>query len=97
MFIIKTGVYPQEEFRCHPRNVWVCIEEGGWVEATGMSCDFERGIPKDIKTFDTKEDADRFIKRWKGHPWYYKPNEEYEIIEVIPKYKQVQDGWEVSE
>lgn len=75
---------------------WVCEEPDGWVEATASSAEFYKDPPKDVLKFTTEELAIKFIKRWKGHPWYYVPNGTYEIIEVVPKYKTVQDGWEVK-
>lgn len=75
--------------------VWVCEEDGGWVEATATSTFLYKNLPKDVKTFPTSDAAEKFIKRWKGHPWYYVPNDVYQIIEVKPKYKTIPDGWEV--
>lgn len=74
--------------------VWVCEEEGGWVEATAYPVD--PSFPFQYKIFKTEQDALKFIKRWKGHPWYYKPNGVYEIVKVEPKYKTVLDGWEIK-
>lgn len=77
--------------------VWVCNEEGGWVEATATSTFLYKNPPKDVKTFSTSDAAEKFIKKWKGHPWYYVPNGVYQIIEVEPKYKTIQDGWVIVE
>lgn len=76
-------------------RVWVCEEEGGWVEATATSTFLYKNPPKDVKTFITSDAAEKFIKKWKGHPWYHVPNGVYEIIEVKPKYKTIPDGWEI--
>jgi hypothetical protein len=69
---------------------FVTNEEGGWVEATSTSVKFverlERKIgvvPKEIKVFKTREAAEKFGKRWKGHPWYVQPKD-FEVIELAP-------------
>lgn len=74
-------------------EVWVCNEQDSWVEATGQSVNFSPDtIPCSIKVFDSKVEAEIFIKKWKGHPWYYVPNGEYEVVEVEPQYKQITVG-----
>lgn len=75
-------------------KVWVVKEPDGGVEATSRSVYFDSEPPQDYKTFATYEAAEKFIKCWKGHPWYYTPNGNYEIIEVEQKYKQVADGFQ---
>lgn len=64
------------------------IEQDGWVEAT--SSGFTGTIRADAKLFSTEKEAVDFAKRWEGHPWYCQPNGEYEIIEVVPEYKTIQ-------
>ncbi|MNQ26031.1 hypothetical protein D3C85_392560 [compost metagenome] len=79
-------------------QVWVCNEADGWVKATGESDGFfGYGVPSSIKVFETRKSAENFIKKWKGHPWYYVPNGKYEIFEVEPNYKQVVDGYKIKE
>jgi hypothetical protein len=78
--------------------VWVIEEPEGWVPATSSSVEFNNGcIPKDVLTFDTYKAAELFISQWKGHPWYVVPNGVYEIIEVVPRMKTIQDGWDINE
>ena len=69
-----------------------------WVEATSRSLNFYKNenLPKDVKTFDSHETAERFAKRWKGHPWYCKPSGKFEILEIKPVYEQVLKGYEID-
>lgn len=74
--------------------VWVIEEPEGWVEATSRkACSLP---PDDVLVFQTKEKALNFISNWKGHPWYNVPNGVYEIIEVVPRMKTIQDGWDIK-
>jgi hypothetical protein len=99
MFVIKTEC---REARSSDKTiitqegtkVWVINERDGWVEATSTHVSIWKDIPVDVKTFDTYDGAEKFIKRWKGHPWYFVPNGNYEIIEVEEKFKQVVIGYE---
>lgn len=76
---------------------WLLEDQEGWVPATGRGVNFSSDLPKDVKVFKTKESAERFMKTWKGHPWYYSPNGEFAVIEVVQKYKKIFDGYEVKE
>lgn len=51
--------------------------------------------PTDLMTFSSKEKAEEFAKQWKGHPWYYIPNGNYEVVTIRPKMVEVQKGFEV--
>lgn len=77
----------------------VTIEPEGWVEATSNrwtgSLNSSNGFPVNPKLFDSAEDANKFAHRWKGHPWYCKPNGSFEVVEVKPKFKQVLDVYQV--
>lgn len=78
-------------------SVWIIEEPEGWVPATSTSVEFNKGcIPKDVLTFDTYKAAELFIKRWKGHPWYYIPNGTYEILKVEANLITVQNGWKIK-
>ena len=66
----------------------VLEDDEGWVEATSTIF-INDEIPRGAKLFDTEKDAAKFAKRWKGHPWWCRPNGNYEIIEVIPKTETV--------
>lgn len=76
----------------------VVEEPEGWVEAT--SCSYRgnlrrsRGLQSQAKVFDSVAAATEFAQCWKGHPWYCKPNGNYEVIEVRPVSIQVFDGYE---
>jgi hypothetical protein len=63
------------------------IEPDGWVPAT--SSRYTGAIPADAKTFDTEEAAVNFAKSWNGHPWWCRPNGEYEVIQVTTATKSV--------
>lgn len=98
MFVIRTECkkalsFDEKVLTQEGEKVWVCEDNEGWVPATGIH---SYNIPKDVKTFPTKDKAEKFIKTWKGHPWYYIPNGNYEIFEVEKKYKQVFDGYQIK-
>ncbi len=68
------------------------------VEATShywhSSYNDSEGFPPFTKLFDSVEAATEFAKRWVGHPWYCKPNGNFEVVEVTPRYKKVLKGYE---
>jgi hypothetical protein len=72
----------------------VINEPDGWVEATSRRVNTTEQIPGDVKLFETEEAAVAFIKRWKGHPWYFVPSKNFEVVAVAPKMVTVQQGWE---
>ena len=60
----------------------VIVTNGEWGDT---SSDFDpNDIDKDVKIFATKESAEKFAKKWKGHPSYYNPSGQFEIIELEP-------------
>lgn len=67
----------------------------GWVDATSQT--WHGIIRKDVKIFKTKERAKEFVQRWEGFPWWCRPNGNFEIIKIRPRYKKVLDGYEVVE
>ena len=72
----------------------VCDDHDGWVEADSMR--YENGnIPTCVKKFKTPEIAQKFAKRWKGHPWWCKPNGVYKVISMEPKYETRTIGYKV--
>lgn len=73
---------------------WVVDERDGWVEATSTHFEAHRKAPRDLKTFATKEEADAFGQRWKGHPWWCVPAS-YRVVEVHERHREVFDGWGV--
>ncbi len=56
------------------------LDESGWVEASSIK--YDGLIPMNAKTFATKESAEEFARRWKGHPWWCRPNGNYKVLEV---------------
>lgn len=75
---------------------WVTEDDGGWVEATSRIFKTHSATPCDLKTFSSERAAKNFAKVWKGHPWWCQPNGEYEVVEVISKYKSIPDGFIVK-
>ena len=47
------------------------------------------------KVFHSVNAAINFTKKWHGYSYDCDPNGNFEIIEVRPVYKQVQDGYEI--
>lgn len=75
---------------------WVETDEPDhWVEASSSRCNDRSAVPGHIKTFQTREAAQEFAKRWKGHPWYCDPSGDFDVIEIVPQYVQVFSGWGV--
>lgn len=74
----------------------VIIEKGEWGD-TSYPITSSRGIGTTVKTFTTYEAAEKFAKEWDGHPWYYKPNGKYRIVELEKQYKQVFSGYKIKE
>lgn len=64
---------------------WVLNEPEGWVEATSTRFVNRRLVPGDLKLFKTVASAERFAKRWRGHPWWCQPDgKNYEVVSVTP-------------
>ena len=62
------------------------IEPEGWVEASSSRVSYNEGaVPVDLKTFETRDKAETFARRWKGHPWWCSPNGTFEVVEVVPR------------
>ncbi len=79
----------------------VIDDDGGWVEASSVSLpnNFKasnHGL-NNAKVFKSAEDAANFARRWNGHPWWCKPNGNFEVIEVVPVFRQVKNGYAVIE
>lgn len=78
------------EGRGIPEGEPFVVEEFGWGPTAGAD-----GLrSKDLATFATRKQAEKFIKGWGGHPWWVVPNGNYEIVEVRPRFVKVQEGWE---
>lgn len=68
-------------------EVMVAVKEkDGWVPATSRH--YRGGaLPKETKLFRTEQAANRFMKKWKGHPWYAEPRS-WEVVEVKRKVRR---------
>lgn len=86
----ETRNYRDEVFTPKWSKFWAIISE--WGISTAQFTDYSK-IPKDIKAFGSAEQAEKFAKEFKGHPWWV-VSIAYEIIEVKPRIIEVQDGWE---
>ena len=74
--------------------IWVVKEPGNWIEATGYRCNSDpEQIPKNVRKFPSPGAAKKFANHWAGHPWYYKPNGIYEVIQVKQTFEQVHTGY----
>jgi len=71
---------------------WACIEPEGWVDADGRQVVGETP-PADVKVFNSPREAEKFAKRWKGHPWWVRPNGTFEVVPLVPNMVVVQQGW----
>lgn len=61
----------------------VVNDEDEWVEATSLKYDVNNSIlPPNVKIFRTQRAAERFVKRWKGYPWWCVPDGTFEVILV---------------
>jgi len=70
---------------------WFWVLHGEWG-VTSKGCRGE-GIPRDIQVFKSFDEAERFGKNWRGHPWYCRPNGTCEVIEMEENTKIVICGW----
>lgn len=73
---------------------WLIEESEGWVPATSMRC-WPGNLPKGLKVFDSEEEANAFMRKWEGHPWYAVPKA-WEVVRVLPKYEQVLVGFALA-
>lgn len=78
----------------------VTKDTDGWVDASssrwGGNINESNGFPIHAKMFDTQQAAIKFATRWKGHPWWCKPNGNFVVLEVSPKYEQKLVGYQVT-
>ncbi len=76
---------------------WVMNDHDGWVDASSVHWTSDGAVPADVKTFESKEAADRFARRWKGHPWWCSPKPgEHEIVAIEPVFEQRRVGYKVA-
>lgn len=62
--------------------MWVTKDSNGWVEASSVHAHPKGPIPVTAKPFETREKAEAFARRWRGHPWWCIPNGTFKIIPV---------------
>ncbi len=72
---------------------WFWLRKAQWVPATSIRTDLSRGVPEDVKLFDTKKAAREFAENWLGDPWWVRPNGRYHVVALTPRMVTVQDGW----
>ena len=70
---------------------WVTVSDS--YNSTSR-CHDESKVAGDVKKFSTVEEAVKFAKKWRGHPWWV-DSQAYKIVEIKPVYKQVVCGYEV--
>lgn len=66
---------------------WVLEDREKWVAASSISVNsmFSRGtIPADALLFSSAEKAAQFARKWKGHPWWCRPNGNFLAVAVKP-------------
>jgi hypothetical protein len=85
---------PPNETVITKEGQWRLVIDGEWGE-TSVNTDGPRIIETrtDMKLFPSREAVAKFMKKWKGHPWYCVPNGNYKAIEVEPTYRQVLSGY----
>jgi hypothetical protein len=66
---------------------WI-VEEDSWAWARGS----QDPAPKDLWTFETQDDAHRFMAEEVFYPWWVQANT-YEVVEVEPIYEPKVIGW----
>ena len=64
---------------------WATVDREGWVEASSSRMLSEDRVPGDVMTFKARNAAEKFARRWKGHPWWCSPNGTFEIVELVPR------------
>lgn len=80
----------------HGDKFWVVNEPEGWVPATSTHVSDDDNIPHDVKIWNTYEDAENFLKEWKGHPWWCSTIA-YKIIRIEKTFKTVHFGYKKIE
>lgn len=65
---------------------WICTGEWGDTGSRALG----GGMPPDVRTFKTRDEARQYTHEWQPHPWYVKPRE-FRIVLVAPR--MVQAGW----
>jgi hypothetical protein len=73
---------------------WLTDQLDGWVPATSQRVR-SGNLPKDIKVFDSEDDANAFMREWGGHPWYAVPKA-WETVRVTGKYERVFTGFDLA-
>jgi hypothetical protein len=80
----KSGAAGNPVMTAEGERFWATVEPGGWVEASSSRVR-DDSPPGDPLVFKTREQAEEFAKRWKGHPWWCVPSGQYEIVPLAVK------------
>lgn len=75
---------------------WVINDEKGIVTSARV-IHGSANIPKNVKFFDSEEEAFEFAMAWDGHPWWCSPDKKnYRCVTIEPVYETVQAGWKAT-
>lgn len=82
-------------------NTWFLILKDEWGD-TGVAVEGVGSLAftfvyswKALRTFNTIDAARDYAAAFKGHPWYCSPNGTFEVVEVMPTFRE-QTGWAVK-
>jgi hypothetical protein len=82
----KSGAKGNPVMTKEGERFWATVDPEGWVEASSSRVNVTgESPPGDPLIFKTRERAEEFAKRWKGHPWWCIPNGQYEIVPLVAK------------
>lgn len=68
---------------------------GDWGPTSAAVVDLD-DVPDDVLTFSDRTEARLFAEKWEGHPWWCVADGRHEIVPIEPKYKTVQDGYQLA-
>lgn len=72
---------------------WVIPEE--WVAASALR-GTKDNIPLYVKIWGSRDEADKFMSTWGGHPWYFVPKN-FEVVELDAHIKPVVEKYKLKE
>lgn len=80
-------------------DIWLtkslCDTDINQLNNLGMPYNEIGEVPETIKTFKNIDDARSFMENWKGNNFYIKNSGKFRILEVIAKFRQEFDGYEI--
>lgn len=76
------------------RQFVVVKEADGWVPATSSIFNADR-LPLDLKTWKSLAEAEKFMRKWAGHPWYASP-ETFKTVKVHEVYELKLAGYGID-